>query len=580
MKKKYFIGVYVLLFALCFIASNFINKSYSLTCSFAYPSIEMENGKYVAKYFCDDDNTGDTYQISQDDAINKLGVSKYQEAWVNGQNRYFNINQEISENEYLNGLAEETADYLYKAWGDVAIRVHSTQEFKQQIDNLYNNKKMGAFHFIFSQRENVNVKEAYNYYMSKYGVSNRNQNYYRYSLKGEAEPVRFAMRDDIMNSFQEAGDAIIDTFHVTSDFAPIRLSKEQKDYTNAFVDKLVPILFNGANTDAQKVYRAAKYLRETAVYHDLTNHQILAEGQTSIYNAFIQRQTVCIGYSIAFSYLMDKVGIESYIVDVNQVNDNWYSSSHTYNIVKIDGKMYQVDVTSGWSINGVTGNLSANNFNKSNTGINTSGFSDYDHNAVNNLWNQYRGGVSTNLKYYYKEQPTFPEYKPVQINGTKVNYDVNNNTSNNGDNNNNNNNGNNNNGGEEHTTTQQYEYNEGNTTTTADSNTKVIKITDESGEVVATTHIVYDENNYVTSTITNSEGENVVIAYDKDGNVLGVMEDIPKEELENASIDNSPLLDKKLITNCLIIVAVALVIILIILFINDKKKVKVSMSDL
>ncbi len=574
MKAKYLIPAYLLLFSLCYIASSYINNSYSLTCDTARAAIEKENGKYVVNYYCEDINTHDTYKISMDDAINLFNASKYQAGWTDEGTKYFYMNNEISESQFDEGIKIEQADYYASAWGAAGIRVHNTQELKNSIDNIYNNKKFGEFHFVFAENESVNVAEAYNYYASKYGLDDVNRNYYRYSLKGEQEPIRFKFTNDDLAVDQQFGEFILDTYHVTSMYAPLRITTEQKNYTEQFVNKLVPILTAGASSDAEKVWRAAKYIHDTTQYHDLTTHQILVEGQTSIYNAFIERKSVCIGFSIAFSYLMDKMGIESYIVDMNSVNNGTYTSTHTYNIVKINGKMYQVDVTSGSNISGISGGLSANSFNISTTGINTNNFNLYDTNAANNLYNQYRGGVSAKPSYTYVSQPNFGTTGPKNVNGTRVYNDVNYNTQ-----------------PDDHTTTTRNQndpnnssenpYNNNNdstTTTTYNPNTRIIKITNEVGEVVATTQIQINDNNVInhTSTIIDESGSEKTVYVDDNGTVLGVI-----EEPEQIINEDEQHIDKQLITNVLIIVAVTLVIILIILFIRDKMtNVKVNMGDL
>jgi len=545
MKNRFRIASYILLFIICIIAAISVNNSYSLTCNSAYANIENVNGTYTVNYYCQDVNTNDTYKISADDAINKFGVSRYQSGWYDGKMLYFNKTNQISQSEFENGIAAEDADNRLLAYGDAGIRIHSTQEGKNQIDALYNNKKLGEYHFVFSSREGVSVKELYNYYFTKYGVSTTDQNYYRYSLKGEFEPIRFRADNQVLESDQQIGEFVINTYEVTSNYAPIRISKEQIQYTEKFINNLIPILSNGARNDAEKVYRAAKYIHDNTQYFDETYHQALIEGQTSIYNAFIQRRSVCIGFSIAFSYLMDKMGIESYIVDMNSVSGNSYSSSHTYNIVKIDGKMYQVDVTSGYSINALTGRLSSNNFNKATSNYNTSGFTDYDHNAANNVWRNYPQ-INNTFNYVTPNGYIPGQGGNINVDGSKVDYTVTTTTS----------------------TTINNNYDP--TTSTNNITTSYQTITNDRGEVVGTSVITNTIPVHHTSTITNEKGKTQIITYDEDGNVLGVIEnnDIKKE-------------NKKLITNCLIIVAITLVIILIILKIyNLKTTTTINMKDL
>jgi len=56
------------------------------------------------------------------------------------------------------------------------------------------------------------------------------------------------------------------------------------------------------------------------------------------YGALVNGIAVCEGYALAYKYLLGKAGIESYIVTSKTMN-------HAWNMVKLDGKYYHVDVT-------------------------------------------------------------------------------------------------------------------------------------------------------------------------------------------------------------------------------------------
>ena len=71
-----------------------------------------------------------------------------------------------------------------------------------------------------------------------------------------------------------------------------------------------------------------------------------AENLRDIYGALVEKSTVCGGYARAFSYLCSKVGIET-ITTLGDFNE----TPHMWNMVKIDGKWYHVDVTSGNATN-------------------------------------------------------------------------------------------------------------------------------------------------------------------------------------------------------------------------------------
>ncbi|MGN0488587.1 MAG: Ig-like domain-containing protein [Ruminococcus sp.] len=74
-----------------------------------------------------------------------------------------------------------------------------------------------------------------------------------------------------------------------------------------------------------KLAESCKYVDGNARYH-------------SAYNALVTNRCVCEGYSKAYSYLLSLVGIDSKCI-------NSKSMEHCWNIIKISGNWYHVDVT-------------------------------------------------------------------------------------------------------------------------------------------------------------------------------------------------------------------------------------------
>ena len=58
----------------------------------------------------------------------------------------------------------------------------------------------------------------------------------------------------------------------------------------------------------------------------------------STYGVFANRTAVCDGYALAYKYLLKQVGIDCYMVTSDEIN-------HAWNLIKLDGQYYQVDVT-------------------------------------------------------------------------------------------------------------------------------------------------------------------------------------------------------------------------------------------
>ncbi len=75
----------------------------------------------------------------------------------------------------------------------------------------------------------------------------------------------------------------------------------------------------------------------------------IIDSSHTLYGALVDKKPVCDGYSHAFRYLLKQIGIEASMVTSNPMN-------HAWNLVKIDGQYYHIDVT--WDdtyTNGVNG---------------------------------------------------------------------------------------------------------------------------------------------------------------------------------------------------------------------------------
>lgn len=122
------------------------------------------------------------------------------------------------------------------------------------------------------------------------------------------------------------------------EFKPIyNMSKEQVQQKQKSIDKYVSSCFEGL--DSTDEYEIAKYL-----FDYLVEHTVYKEGENSqnISSVFVEGQSVCMGYSKAYEYLLQKKGIESVIVS-GMVD----GESHAWNLVKLDGEYYHMDVTWG-----------------------------------------------------------------------------------------------------------------------------------------------------------------------------------------------------------------------------------------
>ena len=87
-------------------------------------------------------------------------------------------------------------------------------------------------------------------------------------------------------------------------------------------------------SEYDKVKYFYDYLASNVVYDESE------ENCRDIYGVFVKKKAICGGFSKAFSYLCDKVGIETATVTGDADGE-----PHMWNKVKIDGKWYNIDVT-------------------------------------------------------------------------------------------------------------------------------------------------------------------------------------------------------------------------------------------
>lgn len=361
-KKNQILFLVCLVFIGLFVFTNyFINESYSYGLML---KISGTKGNRTLSYYDADSGT----PISIDTAIKYYGATAYMMMYQDGT-VYFYRGKEITKSEYDIGYQGEQADIRARNYGEAAYRVKDTEDVKEAFDDIYGNLRIGKFYLEFSPYEYENTidwDEVEDYYMTNYGLKDVNQNYYNYSLKGDFEPDRFGSNNK-PNSI--SGEMEINSTN-------IRITSNEYKVVDDFLNKLIPLM-QGDGSDYQKILAAYTYITNTTTYltDDGFVNDLLASN-TSVYDVFINRKSVCIGYSIAFSYLMDKMGIDSYIVDnitkIDQANET-FTSVHTYNIVKLEGKFYKIDLTGNIFLSGISsGELSSNNLSLSSSSYNTS----------------------------------------------------------------------------------------------------------------------------------------------------------------------------------------------------------------
>ena len=106
------------------------------------------------------------------------------------------------------------------------------------------------------------------------------------------------------------------------------------------VDQIIPSLNTGS--DYNKIKNVHDWICDHVTYSYLTAREEIGYEYRSAYNALADGTTVCNGYAQLFQKFMEKMGIESYFVSGVAP---YTSSEHAWNLVKLDGQWYLVDVT-------------------------------------------------------------------------------------------------------------------------------------------------------------------------------------------------------------------------------------------
>ena len=134
-------------------------------------------------------------------------------------------------------------------------------------------------------------------------------------------------------------------------------TEEVTSITADFYDLADNLNENRAELESQKdsligdLYDLPAWQQEKYV-HDRLASMITYSGESSynqtLYSALCQQETVCAGYAKAFQYLMTCLGVPCYYCEgsaLGSSSDDTDWSAHAWNIICLDGRYYNVDLT-------------------------------------------------------------------------------------------------------------------------------------------------------------------------------------------------------------------------------------------
>jgi transglutaminase-like putative cysteine protease len=117
------------------------------------------------------------------------------------------------------------------------------------------------------------------------------------------------------------------------------MSKEQVNSTKPVLDaKINECLMNAPNSDDE--YLTAKYLYEWVI--DNTEYDKSVDNNQNICSVFLEGKSVCQGYAKSLQYMLQKSGIECFIVTGFTGGER-----HAWDVAKINGEYYYLDPTWG-----------------------------------------------------------------------------------------------------------------------------------------------------------------------------------------------------------------------------------------
>ena len=126
------------------------------------------------------------------------------------------------------------------------------------------------------------------------------------------------------------------------------------------------VIHNDNLNDAEKALIVHDRLASYAKYDKGYYTDSIDPDSYTLYGPFIKRISVCQGFALAYAYLMNQAGIDTYYINSSDLN-------HAWNVIMIDGVAYYVDVTWDNPTFALDGYVGHNNFLRSKQGLAATG---------------------------------------------------------------------------------------------------------------------------------------------------------------------------------------------------------------
>lgn len=137
----------------------------------------------------------------------------------------------------------------------------------------------------------------------------------------------YIKNDDRSNSY------LLDGFNTKED-----INKAEKE-----IDAIVEELKNTAN-NLQRDYDKIKYIHDWIVKNTKYDETLNRTNRNNIYGLLIEKDATCGGYAKTFKYIMDKLNINSIIIQ-GKASQEERDEYHAWNYIQLDNKWYGIDCT-------------------------------------------------------------------------------------------------------------------------------------------------------------------------------------------------------------------------------------------
>lgn len=221
-----------------------------------------------------------------------------------------------------------------------------TEQEQIDFENQLGTKTFYYYHSLNSEQKQV--------YIMIYSMLNDFSESRRLEIpQDELQDILIAVLYDNSELFWVGTNYQFLDYESSVEFIPAyRFTEEEAKKISNELNKKISEIVAGAeafSTDYEKELYFHNYICENVVYDEASMVNSGGYGD-SAHSALLDGKSICEGYSRAMQVLLDKVGIDNYLV-VGDGKTEDGTEPHMWNIVEIDGKNYHLDATWNDTVN-------------------------------------------------------------------------------------------------------------------------------------------------------------------------------------------------------------------------------------